>query len=78
MSKNSKPLCESLDPNESPTAATEQFIKAAKDRNLRPADSIRLIDSERLHDTSAIKKWADARPIILSFFREQLSGGWDE
>ena len=67
-----------MDTDQSPAAAAEAFIAEAKYRGLQPAEAVQLVDHDRLLDLSAINRWADARPVILNFFQEQLSGGFPD
>ena len=78
MSINPRKLLKDLDPNESPKAAADQFIAAAKVQNLQPFEAVQLIDSDRMYQSDAISSWRDARPIIQEFFREFLSGGFTD
>ena len=54
-----------MDTDQSPAAAAEAFIAEAKYRGLQPAEAVQLVDH-------------DARPVILNFFQEQLSGGFPD
>ncbi len=78
MSTNLRKLLKASDPSESPKAATDQFIAAAKYQGLQPAEAVQLVDHDRLLDLSAINRWADARPVIINFFQERLSGGFPD
>ena len=56
-----------MDTDQSPSAAAEAFIAAAKYRGLQPAEAAQLVDHDHA-DLSAINRWP-MRPVISIFSR---------
>ena len=77
MSTNLRKLLKALDPSEAQRQQLTNSL-AAKYRGLQPAEAVQLVDNDRLLDLSAINRWADARPVIINFFQERLSGGFPD